>query len=166
MTMSDRIAVMRAGRIEQVGAPEEVYEFPATGFVAGFLGASNLLPGTVEARDGDQAVVILASGDKVRVPADRVPEGLRDARLGVRPEKIRIRSADASPADGQNTLPGTVVVSTYVGVSNQYSVRTATGNEVIVYAQNLDAPGEYVPGAGEEVVLTWHPDHTFVVTPE
>ena len=166
MTMSDRIAVMRSGRIEQVGAPEEVYEFPATAFVAGFLGASNLLPGTVETIDGALTVVVLSTGDKVRIPVARVPGGIRDARVGVRPEKIRIQPRDATPPDGRNAISGTVLVATYVGVSNQYAIRTTTGDQISVYAQNLDAPGEYVPGAGEEVLLTWHPEHTFVVRPE
>jgi spermidine/putrescine transport system ATP-binding protein len=161
MTMSDRIAVMRAGRIDQVGAPQDVYERPATEFVAGFLGASNLLDGTVE----DAGTVVLATGEKVRVPADRIPAGMREAKVGVRPEKIRILPPGAAPADAENAIAGRLVVSTYVGVSNQYTVETRTGQQVSVFVQNLDAPGAHRPGAGEEVVLAWQPEHTFVVEP-
>ena len=165
MTMSDRIAVMRSGRIEQVGGPEEVYERPATEFVAGFLGASNLLSGTIEAREGAHAVLVLASGEKVRVPSDRVGPDLREARLGVRPEKIRISAREAAPPDGRNAIQGRLLVSTYVGVSNVYTVEAPTGEHLTVYAQNVDAPEDRVPAAGEDVVLSWHPQHTFVVEP-
>src|SRR5438093_4975896 len=71
MTMSDRIAVMRHGRIEQIGAPEDIYEKPATEFVAGFLGASNLLDGEVKDSDGSEATILLLSGDVISVSADR-----------------------------------------------------------------------------------------------
>jgi spermidine/putrescine transport system ATP-binding protein len=163
MTMSDRIAVMRAGRIEQVGPPQEVYEVPATEFVAGFLGASNLLHGSVEGRAGREAIVVLGSGEKIRVPEDVVPEGAGRVRLGVRPEKIRILPGDVHPEEGRNAIPGRLLVSTYVGVSNLYSIRTRSGDEVTVFAQNLDAPGDRRPSAGDEVLLVWHPDHTFVL---
>ncbi|MGH2673792.1 MAG: ABC transporter ATP-binding protein, partial [Actinomycetota bacterium] len=96
MTMSDRIAVMRAGRIEQLDHPQDLYDHPATEFVAGFLGASNLLLGTVEGRDGRLATVVLASGERVRVPADRLNGLGPHVKLGVRPEKARIIAADQS----------------------------------------------------------------------
>ena len=165
MTMSDRIAVMRSGRIEQVGGPEEVYERPATEFVAGFLGASNLLSGTIEAREGAHAVLVLASGEKVRVPSDRVGPDLREARLGVRPERIRISAREAAPPEGRNAIQGRLLVSTYVGVSNVYTVEAPTGEHLTVYAQNVESPEDRVPAAGEDVVLSWHPQHTFVVEP-
>jgi spermidine/putrescine transport system ATP-binding protein len=161
MTMSDRLAVMRDGRVEQIGAPEEVYEQPATEFVASFLGASNLLEGTVGPSDGAFRTVALSSGEKIRVPAERL-NGHRDrVRVGVRPEKIHLRTAAAS--EGDNTIEGTLKVSTFVGVSNVFSVETRAGQQLTVYAQNLGTSEDRPPAAGESVVLAWHPEHTFVV---
>ena len=89
MTMSDRIAVMRAGRIEQLGTPEELYERPTTAFVAGFLGVSNLLDGEVAGRDGSLVTVRLPDGTALRAPADgTAPSG--PVRVGVRPEKLKV----------------------------------------------------------------------------
>ena len=165
MTMSDRIAVMRDGRIEQVGEPQDVYENPATEFVAGFLGASNLLEGRVGPPDGRFRSIELTSGEKVRVPGERV-NGSRDrVKLGVRPEKIHIRGADAAPSDGDNAIEATVMVSTFVGVSNVYTVETRAGQRLQVYAQNLGTSEDRPPASGERVVLSWHPEHTFVVSP-
>jgi len=167
MTMSDRIAVMRSGNIEQVGPPEEVYEHPATEFVAGFLGASNLLRGTVNRRENDRVVVTLASGERVVAPAGLEPSTPGGAiRVGVRPEKIRIAPGSAASEDGRNAISGVLREATYVGVSHQYAVETRSGETVTVYAQNLGAAGEYAPAAGEDVVLSWHPEHTFVVERE
>jgi spermidine/putrescine transport system ATP-binding protein len=160
MTMSDRIAVMRAGRIEQIGAPEEVYERPATEFVAGFLGASNLLEGEAGPGDGPTRTVTLASGEEVRVPADGSLAG--HIRLGVRPEKIHITTS--GDPGRENVVEGTVIDATFVGVSNVYTVETRAGGVMIVYAQNLGTESERPPGPRETVRLSWHPEHTFVIT--
>jgi spermidine/putrescine transport system ATP-binding protein len=162
MTMSDRMAVMREGRIEQIGAPEDVYELPATEFVAGFLGASNLLVGTVGPSDGAFRTIVLDSGEKVRVPAERVDGTEGKVSVGVRPEKIHIRGGENGSAS-DNAIHGTVKVSTFVGVSNVYTVETRTRQRLQVYAQNLGTSDDRPPAAGEDVVLTWHPEHTFVV---
>jgi spermidine/putrescine transport system ATP-binding protein len=149
MTMADAIAVMNRGRIEQLGPPEALYERPATAFVAGFLGVSNLLPGTVEGPDAirlDEGTVVRANvnGHSGKVAA------------GVRPEKITIGSGG-----GANELPGTVSETAYIGVATQVVVRTAAG-VVQVFAQNLDSGGR-VPAPGTNVVLSWAPESTFVV---
>jgi spermidine/putrescine transport system ATP-binding protein len=163
MTMSDRIAVMRDGHIEQVGPPEIVYERPATEFVAGFLGASNLLDGTVEPAEGEHHTVELTSGEKVRVPSAAMNGAEGSIRLGVRPEKIRIGSRAGGP-DGDNMIEGKIRDATFVGVSNVYTVETKDGHVVTVYAQNLGTSGDRPPGFGEAVTLAWHPEHTFVVS--
>jgi spermidine/putrescine transport system ATP-binding protein len=164
MTMSDRLAVMRGGRIEQIGPPEEVYERPATEFVAGFLGASNLLPGEVTERRGDDTVVSVAGGTPILVPgADWAPVGGR-VKVGVRPEKVHIQRDDETTQNGLNAVAGLLRMSTYVGVSHQYSVEGPDGRTMTVYQQNLGA--EPVPAPGERVRLTWRPQHTFVVRPE
>jgi spermidine/putrescine transport system ATP-binding protein len=165
MTMSDRIAVMRDGRIDQIGDPEKVYERPATEFVAEFLGASNLLDGTAGPVDGEHRMIELTSGEKIRVPAAAM-NGADDAiRLGVRPEKIRITQAGGG-TDGDNMIEGTVKSATFVGVSNVYTVETRDGHTVTVYAQNLGTSVDRPPERGEPVTLSWHPEHTFVVSAE
>jgi spermidine/putrescine transport system ATP-binding protein len=166
MTMSDGLAVMRSGRIDQIGAPQDVYEQPATEFVAGFLGASNLLPGSIEDRKGDLGIVTLTSGEKVRVPARALNGTGPQVKVGVRPEKIRILSGSEPPEETDNAVRGRLRISTYVGVSSQYEVETPAGGTITVYEQNLGGPGRWAPQPGEEVLLAWHPEHTFVVEPE
>ena len=166
MTMSDRIAVMRDGRIEQLGTPENLYERPRTEFVAGFLGVTNLLEADVIGRRGELAELRLSDGTRLGAPAEQV-NGAQHVRLGVRPEKLRAvpRGGEAALADGEmNSLEGTVVDASYVGVSTQYIVATRDGHRLTVYAQNLATSG--VSGAlagGEEVTLRWLPQHTFVI---
>jgi spermidine/putrescine transport system ATP-binding protein len=98
MTMSDRLAVMRHGKIEQIGEPEDVYENPQTEFVAGFLGASNLLDAEVKERNGALATVLLEGGTTIQVPVERVRGTVNVVRAGVRPEKIRSTAGTRSRA--------------------------------------------------------------------
>jgi len=149
MTMADTIAVMNNGKIEQLGPPAELYESPATAFVAGFLGVSNLLPGAAE----DSGAVRLVDGTLVRTNSNGLSG---QVAAGVRPEKITIGAGG-----GANELPGTVSETAYIGVATQVVVRTAAGI-VQVFAQNLDAGGR-VPAPGTNVVLSWAPESTFVV---
>ncbi|MFL5796536.1 MAG: ABC transporter ATP-binding protein [Actinomycetota bacterium] len=163
MTMSNRLAVMRRGRIEQIGAPEDVYDHPTTEFVAGFLGASNLLPGEVKERSGDTTSVLVAGGSVLEVPADRVPEGA-DVKVGVRPEKIHIEAASTPlPGDGWNAVEGGLRDVTYIGVSHQFTVEGPAGASLTVYEQNRGTTG--IPTPGERVRLRWRPEHTFAVEP-
>ena len=164
MTMSDRLAVMRHGRMEQLGQPEFVYENPATEFVAGFLGASNLLEGEVKESTNGHSTVLLASGGTVTVPDSRIPSdaGPR-VKVGVRPEKVAIARGTVA-SNGENRIEGTVAMQTYIGVSYQYKVATHDGTVLTVYVQNLGA--EEAPRQGEAVTLTWNPEYTFAVTPQ
>jgi spermidine/putrescine transport system ATP-binding protein len=165
MTMSDRIAVMRAGRIEQLGNPEELYERPTTPFVAGFLGVSNLLEGEVSGREGSLVSIRLGDGTVLHAPGDGVAAS-GPVRLGVRPEKLRVHAGDpAEGTNGLNSLAGTVLDASYIGVSTQYVVETADGHLLTVYAQNLDTAGasEALAG-GQRVRLTWKPQHMFVLS--
>jgi spermidine/putrescine transport system ATP-binding protein len=165
MTMSDRIAVMNRGRYEQLGDPESLYERPATRFVAGFLGVSNLLPGAVQGTDGKYATVKLADDSRVRAPSALV--GAREeVSIGVRPEKIRLRApADGGGTpDGHNQLRGVVRDASYLGVSTQYQVEARGGVRLTVYEQNVErATRSELWAPGEVVLLTWSPDHSFVV---
>jgi spermidine/putrescine transport system ATP-binding protein len=151
MTMADAIAVMNAGRIEQLGPPTELYERPATAFVASFLGVSNLLAGTV----AGPGRIRLDTGDEVGAdPGERTGR----VAVGIRPEKIRL----APPASRENSLAGTVRETAYVGVATQYLVETLAGT-VVVYVQN---DGGTPPlQAGADTTLSWNPQATFVVDP-
>jgi spermidine/putrescine transport system ATP-binding protein len=167
MTMSDRIAVMRHGKIEQLGAPEELYERPRTAFVAGFLGVSNLLDGDVADRGGALTQVRLRDGTMLRAPSELV-NGAGRVRVGVRPEKLRVLAVEDHTADdgeqGLNRLRGTVLDASYIGVSTQYLVETGDGHRLTVYAQNLETSGAAEALAdGQRVLLTWKPQHTFVI---
>jgi len=164
MTMSDRLAVMRRGQIEQIGAPELVYESPATEFVAGFLGASNLLDGELVRNQSDVATVRLSTGQDVSIPASKVPSDIDTlVKVGVRPEKISIQADEGEPPAETNWVSGLLRIATYIGVSHQYKVEGPGGTELTVYVQNLGA--EEAPAPGRKVRLTWRPEHTFIVKP-
>ena len=158
MTMADTIAVMNAGRVEQMGSPTELYENPRTTFVANFLGQSNLISGTVTGRDGDSVSVATADGTRLTLPAARCSATNDAIIIGVRPEKMAIhRDASAVPA-ARNVLTGGVVSDTsFIGVSTQYLVRIA-GTEVGVFVQN---DGAEIHRPGSEVVLSWDPSQGF-----
>jgi spermidine/putrescine transport system ATP-binding protein len=163
MTMSDRLAVMRHGKAEQLGGPEEVYEHPATPFVAGFLGASNLLAGQLKAQANGYTQILTEGGSLVRADTDQIPVGLSgDVQVGVRPEKISLVEQDDRPPADRNHVSGVVRMSTYIGVNYQYEVEGPGGTMLRVYVQNLGAAGSR-PNAGDKVRLEWLPEHTFVV---
>ena len=166
MTMSDRLAVMRNGRIEQVGPPEEVYENPQTQFVAGFLGASNLLEGELKEQRNGTTSVLLQGGDVVHMPSDRAPfqTGV-DVLVGVRPEKITIAPENGpEPVSDRNSVTGLLRMSTYIGVSHQFKVEGPGGHELTVWVQNLGSTP--APRPGERVRLSWQREHTFAVLPQ
>jgi spermidine/putrescine transport system ATP-binding protein len=152
MTMADTIAVMNRGRIEQLGPPQALYERPSTAFVAGFLGISNLLPGTVEGLDA----VRLESGELIRAPVNGRTGAVA---AGVRPEKIALGAGG-----GENELNGTIGESAYLGVATQVVVSTPAGT-IQVFAQNSGAGGA-APTRGSAVTLSWSPEATFVVARE
>jgi spermidine/putrescine transport system ATP-binding protein len=166
MTMSDRLAVMRIGRIEQTGPPEDVYEHPQTQFVAAFLGASNLLEGELKEQRNGTSSVLLQGGDVVHVPSDRAPfqPGV-SVLVGVRPEKITIAPENGpEPDSGWNSVSGLLRMSTYIGVSHQYQVEGPGGHEMTVWVQNLGT--DPAPRPGERVRLSWQREHTFAVLPQ
>ncbi|MEU5184019.1 ABC transporter ATP-binding protein [Streptomyces longwoodensis] len=163
MTMADTVAVMNAGRVEQLGAPADLYENPRSTFVANFLGTSNLIEAEVDTRSGDD-IVLRAGGGKLVLPAARctAPTAAGGKVLvGVRPEKIALTHADdaGSIPEGRNRITGTIADASFIGVSTQYVVDSAVCPELAVYAQNVERDGRLVPGA--EVVLHWSPAHTF-----
>ncbi|MBJ7329849.1 MAG: ABC transporter ATP-binding protein [Solirubrobacteraceae bacterium] len=165
MSMADTIAVMRDGRIDQAGTATELYETPHTEFVANFLGISNLIDGRVIGADGDVASVETHDGATLRLPAART-DAHGEVRIGVRPEKVQLAQSEADVPDGWNTLRGTVIVSAFLGVSIQYVVRAAGGEELTVIAPNRDGTAPDVFTVGRDVLLTWNPEFTFVVDKE
>jgi spermidine/putrescine transport system ATP-binding protein len=152
MTMADSIAVMSNGQIEQLGSPDDLYERPATPFVARFLGVSNLLEGV---SNGD-GTVRLDDGTVVRAPGAAGRTG--PIAVGIRPEKIRLGRTD------ENALSGEVTERAYIGVSTQYIVSTPHGL-ITVYVQNSDAGASAVQ-PGDQATVSWSPESTFVVDSE
>lgn len=159
MTMADTVAVMNAGKIEQMGAPEALYDLPRTAFVANFLGRSNLLPGTVAESDGEVLGVDVA-GTRVHVPVDRTVARDGKVLVGVRPEKVHLVAGDEEVPTGTNMVgPGTVRDVSFSGVSTEYLVDLPGLGTLTVFAQNLDAVVR--AARGDQVRLAWLPRHTF-----
>src|SRR6266496_2768714 len=132
LTMSDRIAVMNDGVIEHLGSPREIYEHPRTRFVAGFIGTSNLLTGTVTRLDGDLAVIQVSPDEQVIVPAgERTVASSSQIEITVRPEKISISAG--RPDSVGSVLRGTVTEVVYLGTSTTFTVRTTTGADMLVF---------------------------------
>jgi spermidine/putrescine transport system ATP-binding protein len=164
LTMSDRIAVMNEGRVEQIGSAEDVYERPTTAFVAGFIGVSNLMPGVVASAAG-RGRVRLDSGVEVDVEVDGLREGDR-CHAVVRPEKLRIAPAgDGGPAGTTGpAVEGIVESSVFLGTSTQIVVRLDGDVPITVLVPNADeAERQHLPGGGARVELSWSPEHTHVV---
>ncbi|MFP3987595.1 ABC transporter ATP-binding protein [Streptomyces sp. E11-3] len=163
MTMADQVAVMYGGRVEQLGAPVELYENPRTTFVANFLGTSNLIEAEVVDAAGDHAL-LKAADSKLRLPAQRAHTELRTGDrvlAGVRPEKISLTHAadEATIPEGRNRVTGRISDASFLGVSMQYLVNSPAGPELAVYEQNVERDARLIPGA--DVVLHWNPAHTF-----
>jgi spermidine/putrescine transport system ATP-binding protein len=160
MTMADTIAVMNEGRIEQMGSPTDLYDNPATAFVANFLGQSNLIRGTIVGNDGENHVVEIFGG-KIALPKSRSRAKDSSVVIGVRPEKLRIHLAGTETHG--NILNGGVICDvSYIGVSTQYQVEFKVGDEIqelTVFEQNDDAVAPFEKG--NAVVISWEPSFTF-----
>ena len=149
LTMSDRIAVMNEGRVQQVADPTTLYELPKNRFVANFIGQTNVFSGTVESVSGDRVTLRTTWGMKVEATA----RGETDVEVGaaaqatVRPEKVRFGST------GDNVCDAEVRQIVYLGVSTQYIAQLPDGATLVLYQQNTqDATG---PGVGDEVSVAW-----------
>jgi spermidine/putrescine transport system ATP-binding protein len=160
LTMSDRLAVMNDGLVEQEGGPEEIYERPATRFVAGFIGTSNLLSGRISRVVSEQAVIEVSPDERIVLPLSQDVSPGDEVELTVRPEKISIASSPPG-ADGC-MLRGTVTEVVYLGTSTNFSVTTTAGADVVVFQQN-SASGRNHPDRGETVWLSWHPRYSYPI---
>ena len=137
LTMSDRLAVFNAGRIEQVGSPAEVYEHPETEFVAGFVGVSNVLERTMNGKPG---------------------------RFTVRPEKIRILAENEAAEPGAHIESGEIRDVVYIGMVTRYAVELDDGGTLMVIRQNLETTSsEALEARGRRVSLAWRPEHTYAI---
>jgi spermidine/putrescine transport system ATP-binding protein len=163
LTMSDRIAVMSNGIVEQIGTPESVYERPRTTFVAGFIGVSNLMPGTVAAVNGRRLRMRLDTGVELEAPTEDAEIAAGDrVHAVVRPEKLRISPAGTA-TDGP-AVEGVVEASVFLGTSTQIVVRLGEEIRMTVLVPNADeAERARLPGGGAPVRLTWEPNHIHVV---
>ena len=161
MTMADTVAVMNEGRIEQLGSPEELYEAPASTFVANFLGQSNLVAGAVSQGDGER-LVLDVQGTKVLAGRQRARVTEGKVWVGVRPEKVQLSPKGEAPESEANVLAGGSVSDvSFVGVSTQYLVRMPWGQELTVFTQNTGSRERFRVGDG--VDLHWRPEHTFLL---
>ena len=158
MTMADTIAVMNAGRLQQVGDPGTLYEKPQSTFAANFLGQSNLLRATVSRVTGEIASLDV-HGIPMTLPASLLPGSGAELWLGIRPEKVRIL-ADSSDATGLNTLKGEVTDVSFQGVATQYLVAMPWGRELTVVQQNDGMPRAVL---GSNVTLGWVPENSFAL---
>lgn len=159
MTMADTVAVMNKGRIEQMGAPEELYELPRTVFVANFLGQSNLFTVQVTGENAE-AVHVDLHGQQITVPKNRTERTSGAITIGVRPEKLRLHTSrpEANPALNQ-LGPARITDVSFTGVSTQYTIESPEFGAMQVFAQNLEAGPAAV--LDQEVYVTWHIEHTF-----
>ena len=163
LTMSDRIAVMNHGVIEQLGEPEEIYERPRTTFVAGFIGVSNLMPGEVVSTGTGTAELRLDAGVTVRTGAAGRGVGER-AHAVVRPEKLQLRRANGAAPDGRASVDGQVESSLYMGTATQVIVRLTDDTRMTVLVPNTDEEARrQLPAAGDPARLTWSSDNIHMV---
>jgi spermidine/putrescine transport system ATP-binding protein len=159
MTMADTVAVMNKGEIEQLGAPEELYELPRTAFVANFLGQSNLFTGTVTGTTSTSITVDVESA-RITVPTKRAQRHAGEVTVGVRPEKLHLHKEAPKKAAGTNSLgPGRIIDVSFSGVSTQYIVAIPGIGTVSVFQQNMTFGP--LAGEGAEVWVSWDVDHGF-----
>ena len=160
LTMSDRIAVMNRGHVEQVSAPEEVYDRPKTTFVAGFIGVSNLMPATIPG----PGRVKLDSGPEIAADTGSLNPGEGCAAV-VRPEKLKVTLPGEAAVDDEPRVEGIVESSVYLGTATQIVVNLGGEVRMTVLIPNADeSERQTLPGGGAKVALSWAPEHMHVVT--
>ena len=159
MDMADTVAVMNKGRIEQMGAPEALYDRPKTAFVSKFLGQSNIFVGEV-VESNDSAVSINLHGNKITVPVKRAEKTTGKIAVGVRPEKMQFHESAPTAEAGQNILgPGEIIDIRFTGVSNQYLIEIPGVGSVTVFAQNVGKSP--VVELGAKVWVSFKVEHAF-----
>jgi spermidine/putrescine transport system ATP-binding protein len=164
LTMSDRIAVMNKGVVEQVADPETVYERPGTTFVAGFIGVSNLMPGEVVSSNGAGTEMRLDAGPTVKAQDSGGVQSGERAHAVVRPEKLVLHQAGASDDANRPSVEGQVESSLYLGTATQMVVRLGDGTRMTVLVPNADAEARRdLPAAGDAARLSWSDENIHIV---
>jgi len=164
MTMADTVAVMNKGRIEQMGAPQMLYELPHTAFVAKFLGQSNLFSGKVIS-SSRTSMVVDAPGTKIEVPLTRAQRQSGHVTVGVRPEKMSLHDTAPGADSNRNLIgPGRITDVSFSGVSTQYEVTMPVHGTITVFAQNTSISSLHHDG--DQVWLSWAVEHTFGLADE
>jgi spermidine/putrescine transport system ATP-binding protein len=161
LTMSDRIAVMNDGLVEQVGSPREIYEHPQTAFVADFIGSLNAFDFRVDSVEGDLAVMKVSEGRRLVVAASRATQPGATVKVAVRPERIRIDAANGLSPEGGSRVDGTIAQTVYLGSLTQFHVDTECGR-IVSHRMNDEATVGL--GEGRRVTLTWAPEHSAVLS--
>jgi ABC-type Fe3+/spermidine/putrescine transport system ATPase subunit len=162
LSLSDRVAVMKDGRVLQVGGPRELYERPRTRFVADFVGTNNLLPGQVRERRGERLLVETGVGPLEAIPNAEVAER---CVLAIRPENVAIApDGGAAPADGGNRVRGRVALASYLGNTLRYDVEAAAG---LVLKADIRDPWHHDPmPVGRSVTMSFPPSVTLALPEE
>jgi spermidine/putrescine transport system ATP-binding protein len=160
MTMSDRIAVMNAGVVEQLATPRELYRRPASAFVAGFIGTSNLITLRIDRREEGLVVMDLGEGERILAPDPG--DGEPTALITVRPEWIKLASGEVGPRASH--VGGTVADVVYLGSVTQLIVHLRTGERLTVHRLNDEVAG-IDPRPGDRVILHWAAENSYVIRP-
>jgi spermidine/putrescine transport system ATP-binding protein len=159
MDMADTVAVMNKGRIEQMGAPEALYDRPKTVFVSKFLGQSNLLVGEVSSSSAN-SISIEVAGNKISVPKARAEKHIGKIAIGFRPEKATFSEKKPTASAAFNIIgPGEIIDIRFTGVSNQYLIEVPGLGNITVFAQNIGKSP--VTELGEKVWVSWSVEHSF-----
>jgi len=164
ITMSDRIAVMSNGLVQQLGGSREIYEQPANRFVADFIGETNFIEGKVVEADGSQITLESNGVSFTGVARQSLSAGTK-AALAIRPEKLTLVNADeADRSNGRVTMNGTIADVIYIGTDNRYQIDLQTGDKIFARVQNLGAAETKEFKKGEAVCVQWHPNNGQVLT--
>jgi spermidine/putrescine transport system ATP-binding protein len=159
LTMSDRIAVINKGRVEQLGDASQIYHRPKTTFVANFIGQANILGAEVLSREGARARVRLEEGIELVVNAEYLPEGATRALVSIRPEKIWLQK---TRQEGENTFEALVEAELFKGATDQLRLRTDAGLKLNAMVAN-ESSGQEAVHAGDKVFCHLHPDDIVIV---
>jgi len=154
LSMSDRIAVMNQGHIDQLGEPRQVYQHPETPFVADFVGVLNALEVRIDALEGADALMRVGDRDRIVVPTAETGVSVgATALVAVRPERVEVLRDGEEPDGAGSRLRGTVAQVVYLGTLTQFHIDTVLGKRLIAHRLSDDRAGEIAQG--DEITLTW-----------